>query len=129
MSAPDSTGRESLPAAGSERTPEERLEHLRFFTMEGETPLPKSLGDWMQEVERQISALRARMNRMPDENLDLRAALQDAREALREARDFVSDAMFALENGAKKSSRHSTAIDRLMKADDVLRGASGGEGS
>jgi hypothetical protein len=48
-------------------TPEERLEKLRFFTMEGEVPLPKSLGDWMQEVERQITALRDRLNSLPSE--------------------------------------------------------------
>jgi hypothetical protein len=47
-------------------TPEERLERLRFFAMEGgETWRRVALGQWMQEVERQIVVLRDRLNEPP----------------------------------------------------------------
>jgi hypothetical protein len=61
VTGPPAKQGDSLP------TPEERLEKLRFFTVEGEVPLPKSLGDWMQEVEAQIAALRRRLNGLPAE--------------------------------------------------------------
>ncbi len=38
--------------------PEQRLESLRFFARESQPELPKSLYDWMQEVETQVVLLR-----------------------------------------------------------------------
>jgi len=47
-------------------SPEERLEHLRFFVQEGGyDTLPKVLFDWMQEVESQVANLRGRLNDLP----------------------------------------------------------------
>lgn len=42
----------------AERTPEERLEDLRFFVVEGDANFKPHLSRWMQEVERQLGALR-----------------------------------------------------------------------
>ena len=42
----------------AERTPEEQLEDLRFFVIEGEANFKQHLSRWMQEVERQIAELR-----------------------------------------------------------------------
>lgn len=40
-------------------TPEERLEGLRFFVIEGDDNFKSHLSRWMQEVEQQIEVLRA----------------------------------------------------------------------
>lgn len=44
------------PSVVTEKTPEERLEELRFFVIEGDDNFRSHLGRWMQEVEAQIEA-------------------------------------------------------------------------